>query len=408
MSAPFLHPFAPPARPRDEFITITRGEGAIVYDDAGGSYIDAMASLWYANIGYGHLEMAEAIAEQVRTLPAFHTFSSFTNEPAEQLAAAIAALSPFSAARVFFTGSGSEAVDTAMKLARAVQSIRGDDGNTVIISRDRAYHGVNYGGTSASGLATNREHFGPFVGGVVNVDADDLAKMEASFHEYQGEIAAVITEPVQGAGGVYPPPDGYLEGLRRLCDEHGALLIFDEVITGFGRLGAWFAAQRFGVQPDLITFAKGVTSGYLPLGGVIVGDAAARTLEADSDWVLRHGYTYSGHPTVCAAGLKNLEIMERDGLLDRALVIEDVFGRALNALLDEGMVTAARGIGGMWAVETPGGVDETRVSDQMRGEGVLARPAYGSLIFCPPLVTTDDQLERVMETLARVLRLPHA
>ncbi len=362
-----------------------------------------MASLWYANIGYGNVEMAEAIADQVRTLSAFHTFSDFTNEPAEQLGAEVALLSPYADPRVFFCGSGSEAVDSAMKIARATQSLRGEDAKTVIISRDRAYHGVNYGGTSVSGLPTNQEHYGPLVDSVINVDADDLAKAEATFLEYRGEIAAVITEPVQGAGGVYPPQDGYLEGLRQLCDEHGALLIFDEVITGFGRLGTWFAAQRFGVTPDIITFAKAITSGYLPLGGVIVGDAVARTLEADAGWVFRHGYTYSGHPTVCAAGVKNLEIMRRDDLLSRAIHIEEVLGTALGSLRESGRVAAVRGVGGMWALRANQEGSETEIAMKIRSAGVLARPAYGNLVFCPPLVITDQQLDRVIDALDKAL-----
>jgi adenosylmethionine-8-amino-7-oxononanoate aminotransferase len=290
-----------------------------------------------------------------------------------------------------------------MKTARIVQALRGAPERTVIISRDRAYHGVNYGGTSLSGLPMNMEGYGPFLAATVNVDADDLGKMEATLTQYAGEVAAVITEPVQGAGGVWPPHDGYLEGLRRLCDEHGALLVFDEVITGFGRLGTWFASQRFGVTPDLTSFAKAVTSGYLPLGGVIVGDEAAATLDAAGDFVFRHGYTYSGHPTVCAAAVKNLEIMERDDLLARALVIEERLGGALREVGDGDRLRDVRGVGGMWAVTTPDGVDEVAVSEDMRKRGVLARPVYGSLTFCPPLVTSDQQLDRIAAALDEAL-----
>jgi len=391
-----LNPFAAPGKPRDEFITIVRGEGALVFDSEGASYIDAMGSLWYANIGYGNPEMVEAIAAQARKLNAFHTFSFYTNEPAEALADRVAQLSPFETPRVFFCGSGSEAVDSALKLARVAQAQAGHPERTVVISRERAYHGVNYGGTSVSGLPVNQEGFGPFVDQMVNVDADDLGKLETVLNQYGGEVAAVITEPVQGAGGVWPPPEGYLEGLRALCDTHGAYLIFDEVITAFGRLGTWFAAQRLGVLPDIIAFAKAVTSGYLPLGGVIVSDVIGATLSADPEWILRHGYTYSGHPTVCAAGLKNLEIIERDGLLERALVIEATFASGFGRLRDEGRVADVRGIGGMWAVTTGDGASETDVASTLRNAGVIARPAYGSLVFCPPLVTTDAQLDRVV------------
>jgi adenosylmethionine-8-amino-7-oxononanoate aminotransferase len=269
----------------------------------------------------------------------------------------------------------------------------------VIVSRQRAYHGVNYGGTSVSGLPVNQEGFGPFVGSTLLVDPDDLGKLEAAFAAYPGEIAAVITEPVQGAGGVWPPPDGYLTGLRDLCDTNGAFLIFDEVITGFGRLGTWFAAERFGVQPDLITFAKGVTSGYVPLGGVIVGDAVRGALERDPGFVLTHGYTYSGHPIAAAAGSKVLEIMHRDGLLARAGAIEELLGGGLLQMGDAGRLVEVRGIGGMWAVQPPPDVDLVAVADRMRDRGVIARAAYGSLVFCPPLVISDAQIEAVLAAL---------
>ena len=378
---------------------MVRGEGAVVYDQAGTGYIDAVASLWYMNIGYGRSEMAEAIAAAAGALGAFHTFGTFTNEPAEALAAKVAAVSPFPEPRVFFCSSGSEAVDTAMKLARVAHAQAGAPERVVVVSRQRAYHGVNYGGTSVSGLPVNQEGFGPFVGSTLAVDPDDLGKMEATFAAYPGEIAAVITEPVQGAGGVWPPPDGYLAGLRQLCDDNGAFLIFDEVITGFGRVGTWFAAARYGVVPDMITFAKAITSGYVPLGGVIVGETVREPLEADPEFVLHHGYTYSGHPTAAAAGLKNIEILEREGLLERAGVIEELLGSGLHHIGRDGRLAAVRGVGGMWAVATPPEVEVTAVTARMRPLGVLARAAYGNLIFCPPLVTTDDQLDTILGAL---------
>ena len=190
-----------------------------------------------------------------------------------------------------------------MKLARVAHVLAGHPERTLIISRTRGYHGANYGGTSAQGIAPNREGFGPLVADVVQVPADDLEALATLMAERGNEVAAVITEPVQGAGGVFPPTEGYLAGLRRLCDQHGAFLIFDEVITGFGRLGTWFAAHHYGVTPDLMTFAKAVTSGYQPLGGVFVGAAVRPGLEADPAFFLRHGFTYSGHPTACAAGV---------------------------------------------------------------------------------------------------------
>jgi len=373
-------------------------------DADGKVYIDAMASLWYANVGYGQAAIADSISEQAHQLAAFHAFTSWTNPPADALARKVSELSPHMNARVFFCSSGSEAVETAMKIARAYQTQSGHAERTVIISRERAYHGVGYGGTSVSGLPSNQATFGPFVGDVINVDADDLGKMEAVMEEYSGEIAAVITEPVQGAGGVWPPPSGYLDGLRRLCDQHAALLIFDEVITGFGRLGTWFASQRFHVIPDLTTFAKAVTSGYQPLGGVIVGDSVAETLEADPEYVLRHGFTYSGHPTACAAGLANIDLIEREGLLGRVPAIERILGEGLGVLHATGRVSDVRGIGGMWAIAMNPGIDEAEVTARMLDAGVIARALPGTITFCPPLVITDEQLSRVVAVVGEALQ----
>jgi adenosylmethionine-8-amino-7-oxononanoate aminotransferase len=399
-----LHPFAQPAKTTDGFLAIASGDGATVTDAAGNTYIDAMASLWYANAGYGRAEIADAVASQIGRIGGFHTFSSFTNGPADELADTIATLSPFDRPRVFLCCSGSEAVESAMKIARVAQSQAGHPERTVIISRERAYHGVAYGGTSASGLPPNQAAFGPFLGDVVNVDPDDLAKLEATMEEHRGEIAAVITEPVQGAGGVHPPVGGYLEGLRDLCDRHGAYLIFDEVITGFGRLGTWFASERFGVVPDLTTFAKAVTSGYQPLGGVIVGDSVTAVLEADPDFVLRHGFTYSGHPAACAAAIANIAIMEREGLLSNVAMIEDRLGGGLQRLLDLGAVDGVRGIGGMWAIALPAGMSEADVFAGLLERGVIARSLPGTITFCPPLVITETQIDTVLDALSDVLR----
>jgi putrescine---pyruvate transaminase len=315
----FLHPFASPSRP--SFISIARGEGATLWDRDGNEYLDAMASLWYCAVGHGRAEIADAVSRQLATLDAYSCFEPFTNAPADELAERVRALTPMEAARVFFCESGSEAVDTAMKLARLTHALGGHPERTVIISRERGYHGVNYGGTSAQGIAANRTGWGPLVPEVINVPSEDVEALSVVMSERGEEIAAVLAEPVQGAGGVYPPPPGYLADLRRLCDRHGALLIFDEVITGFGRLGTWFAAERYEVVPDLTTFAKAITSGYQPLGGVLVGPTVRAALESDPTYLLRHGYTYSGHPAACAAGLANLAIIEREGLVERAVSI---------------------------------------------------------------------------------------
>lgn len=397
----FLHPFAPTAK--DDFVTIVGGEGAEVWDAAGNRYIDGMASLWYMNVGHGHPRMVSAIAEQAASLAAYNTFDPWTNEPTEALAARIDALAPIDA-RVFFGSSGSEAVDTAMKLARLTHVLEGHPERTIIVSRERGYHGVNYGGTSAQGLPANKQGWGPLLTDVLQVPADEPEAMARVFDEHGGRIAAVLTEPVQGAGGVFPPAAGYLEGLRQICDAHGALLVFDEVITGFGRTGNWFAASHYGVHPDLITFAKAVTSGYVPLSGVVVGPRVWEALEADGG-VLRHGYTYSGHPLATRAGLEALSITEDEGLLDRVPALESAFREGLGALAADGLVADVRGVGAVWAVTVNDGVDAAAVRDRLLDRGVIVRPIGSHLAVCPPLVITHAQVDRMLDALATELRV---
>jgi adenosylmethionine-8-amino-7-oxononanoate aminotransferase len=398
----FLHPFAGPSRP--SFISIARGEGATLWDSEGNEYLDAMASLWYCAAGHGRTEIADAVHRQLSTLDAYSCFEPFTNAPADELAERVRELTPIESARVFLCESGSEAVDTAMKLARLTHVLDGQPQRTLIISRERGYHGVNFGGTSAQGIAPNRAGWGPLVADVVQVPSEDVEALSVMMVDRGDEVAAVLVEPVQGAGGVYPPPPGYLEDVRRLCDRHGALLIFDEVITGFGRLGSWFAADHFGVIPDLTTFAKAITSGYQPLGGVIVGTRVRGALESDPKYLLRHGYTYSGHPTACAAGLANLAVMEREGLLDRAVDVGSRLGDGLRALAADGVIDHARGDVAVWAAGLRADQDAMQVRDTMLARGVITR-AIGSdtLTFCPPLVTTDAQLDRIVDTLSSSL-----
>jgi adenosylmethionine-8-amino-7-oxononanoate aminotransferase len=395
----FLHPFAAPAK--ESFISIVRGEGAVVWDADGNEYLDAMASLWYCAIGHGRREMAEAIAEQIATLEAYSCFDPFTNPRADELAERLVALTPMPDARVFLCQSGSEAVDTAMKLARAAHVQAGSPERRLIISRMRGYHGTNYGGTSAQGLAGNKVGWGELLPEVVQVASDDVESLAQLMAEHSSEIAAVVTEPVQGAGGVWPPEDGYLHALRRLCDQHGAFLVFDEVITGFGRLGSWFAAQHYGIVPDITTFAKAVTSGYQPLGGVFVNGAVRAALEADPDFKLLTGYTYSGHATACAAALTNLAIIEREDLLGRAARIGERLGDGLRALAYDGLIGGARGEGAMWAAAMKPGQDATVLRESLLRRGVIVRPIGDhSLTFCPPLVCSDDQIDRIVDAVA--------
>jgi putrescine---pyruvate transaminase len=398
----FLHPFAKPTG--TDWITITRGQGSVVWDENGRSYIDAMASLWFCNVGHGRPEIADAVMAQMKKIETYHCFDPFTSEPAERLSERLAHISPMPDSRVFFTSSGSEAVDTAMKLARIAQVQAGHPERTIIISRARGYHGTAYGGMSAQGLPLNQQGFGPLLPDVINVAADDSEAVAAVFRENEGRVAAVITEPVQGAGGVYPATDGYLAELRRICDRHGAFLIFDEVICGFGRLGQWFGADHFGVVPDLMSFAKGVTSGYIPLGGVLVGAAVRAGLEADPNFFLRHGFTYSGHATACAAGLANLDIIKNESLIERAKVMGARLEAGLHSLAADGAIAAVRGVGAVYAVALHDGVDSVAVRNKMFELGVIPRALPSTLTFCPPLVTTNNQVDKIIDVLATALQ----
>ena len=401
MTDALLHPFSPPGMPEGDFVEIVRGEGSLVFDSNGREYVDAMANLWLCQVGHGRTEIIDAVTAQMHQMEAYNTFAPFTNGPAAQVAEMIAERSPHPDGRVFLGCSGSEAVDTALKIARQVQQRRGHEDRQVIVKRTNGYHGTNFGGTSAQGIAPNREGWGDLVPHFLEVPHDDLEAAASVFADHGDRIAAVLTEPVQGAGGVFPPVEGYLEGLRRLCDDNGALLIFDEVICGFGRIGEWFGAQAFGVTPDLITFAKGVTSGYLPLSGVILSRHVCEELE-EPGFLLRTGYTYSGHQASCAAGIANLELMTNEGLDTRANHVGDRLQEGLRALEADGLIESWRGMGVVYAAEL--GRDSIPVRNEILTNGVIVRPIGTCLAICPPLVSTDDEGGRIIDTMAGALR----
>ena len=399
-----LHPFARPAAGADGFVRMVRGEGALVFDEDGRRYVDAMASLWYCNVGHARSEVADAVARQLRVLETYHCFERFAGPCAEELAERLVALAPVPGSRVFLTSGGSEAVDTALKLSRAAHAQAGQPERTLVISRAPSYHGVTYGAMALTGLPLNRAGFGRGMADVVQVPKDDLDAVRRVFVEHPGRVAAVFAEPVIGAGGVWPPVPGYLQGLRALCDEHGAHLVLDEVICAFGRLGHVFAGDHFGVRADLTTFAKGVTSGYVPLGGVLVAPSVHEPLSADPSFVLRHGYTYSGHGAACAAALACLEVTARKGLLERAGTIGARLAPQLESLQADGLVADVRGVGALWAVGLPDGVDPVAVRDRVLALGVVVRPiAPSTLAVCPPLVITDDDLDAVPAALRTAL-----
>ena len=392
----FLHPYSRPAMAAGDYLSIAEGRGSKVRDTTGRWYIDGLASLWFCNVGHARQELIDAATRQMGTLAAFHNFDIFTNPTADAPADRLAALAPMSDSRVFFTNSGSEAVDTAIKLARAAQAAAGHPERTVIISRTPSYHGVTYAGMTATGLPANHVGFGPLVGDIVHVPAHDLNELDRVLETVGDRLAAIIAEPVIGAGGVYQPRDGYLTGLRERCDRTGAHLIFDEVITGFGRLGTWWGAQHYDVRPDLVTFAKAITSGYVPLGGVLVGPAVHGPLAVDSSYLLRHGNTYAGHPTASAVALANLDVIENEGLVARAQVIGERLVAMLEPHVDGERILEVRGAGAVRALGFAPGYDAVEFRNRMLDQGVILRAVGPSaLAVCPPLVITDDELDEL-------------
>jgi putrescine aminotransferase len=391
------HPFADMGSVRSSELVIERGDDVWVWDREGRRYLDATASLWYANVGHGRPEIAEAVAAQMARLETYSAFGDLANPPALELAEMLADLAPMPA-RVFFMSGGGDGIDTAAKLARRYWFELGAPERNVLVSRTAGYHGTHGFGTALAGIPANRVGFGPQVD-TIQVPHDSLEAMEIEIARAGVEkVAAVFVEPVIGAGGVYPPLPGYLEGLAEVCERTGVLLIIDSVICGFGRLGTWFAIERWGVKPDMIVFAKGVTSGYLPLGGVVVSDRVAEPFwRAPGGPVLRHGPTYSAHATCCAAGLANLALLERDGLLERGRELEQPLLDALAPLAAHEAVAEVRGgVGTMAAVELTAEVLErqpnavAQLSLRAREHGVLVRPLGSAVAVSPPL-TADEQ-----------------
>ncbi|HEU4917310.1 MAG TPA: aminotransferase class III-fold pyridoxal phosphate-dependent enzyme [Acidimicrobiia bacterium] len=386
---------------------IDRGEGIYVYDESGRQYLDAAASLWYMNIGYGRTEVIDAMAEQARKLPAFHAFIDYATRPPIDLADRIAAVAPVPGSKVFFGSGGSDAVDTAAKMTRRYFNAIGQPERTVFISREWAYHGMHPYGTTLGGMEPNRAGYGgDLVADVVVVPFDDTEAVEKAIdHAGAERIAGIFVEPVIGAGGVRPVDDGYFGKVGELVKNAGGLYISDEVITGFGRVGDWFAANKFGLRPDLITFAKGVTCGYAPLGGVIASPEVARPFFETAGLMFRHGYTYSGHTTACVAGLVVMDILEREGLLARAATLEDELYQALLPLEELPVVDhVRRGVGALAAIQLTVGDDETlpyRAAAACRDAGVLTRAVGGGgLQVSPPFIMTLEQVSE-MATLFR-------
>ena len=405
------------------------GRGATLTDVEGREYVDGMASLWNVNVGYGRTELADAAASQMRSLAFSSAYGGFSTKPAIELAAKLAELAPGDLEVTYFASGGAEANDTAYKIARLYWKLRGQPDRVNIVSRLRDYHGLTYGATSATGLANFWKGFEPLAPGFLHAPSPDP-------YRYSGEgsagaayvkaledvvlkagpntVAAVVAEPVQGAGGVIVPPPDYFPLLRQLCDKYGLLLIADEVITGFGRTGRWFAMEHWNVQADLMVFAKGVTSGYLPLSGVMLTRSVHDTLKSVKG-PFQHGFTYSGHPTACAVGLRNLQILEDEHLVERAAEKGAYLLKRLQDLRSHEMVGDARGLGLVAAIELVRDRDTKELFEVSAGaarrvwlaaleDGVIVRPLTGDVLaMSPPFVISNEQIDKIVLVLDKAI-----
>jgi len=390
-----------------EFV-ITRGEGVRVFDDGGRSYLDATAGLWFANVGHGRTELADAAAAQLRKIAHFSTFGDYTNDVTNALAERLAALAPVPGSKVFLTSGGSDSIDTAAKIARRYWVERGEPSRTIMIGRQKAYHGMHYAGTSLGGLAPNTDGYGVLVPETAHVAWDDADDLRASIERLGPDnVAGFFCEPVLGAGGVYPPPVGYLEAARKICADYEVLFVADEVITGYGRIGgAWFASTRFGLDPDMVISAKGLSSGYAPVGAVLVAPVVAEPFFRPGAGVwFRHGYTYSGHAMCAAVALANLELIEREGLLQEAARLETTLARTLSPLAGHDAVREVRcGTGALAAVQLEAPADAPMLVRLLREEGVATRAVgAGGIQISPAFVMTDAEVDELAAAIGRAV-----
>jgi putrescine aminotransferase len=405
---------------------ITRAEGVYIYDSDGNKILDGMAGLWCVNMGYNRQELIDAAAAQMQELPYYNNFFQCTHPPAIELSELLSELSPGNFNQVFFTGSGSEANDTQVRLIRRYWDLMGQPEKMTIIARKNAYHGSTVAAASLGGMSAMHEQLVLPVPGIVHIEqpysfelAGDLSEEAFGLQQARllekkileigpDKVAAFIAEPVQGAGGVIIPPESYWPEIQRICDEYGILLVADEVITAFGRLGEWFGSTHFGIRPDLITFAKGVTSGYLPLGGSLVSDRVAEVIIAKGG-EFAHGYTYSGHPTTCAVALANLRVMQAEGIVERVkTTTAPYFNQRWSSLADHPIVGEARSLGLMGAIEIVKNKASrerfhkdlaagSRLRDFCVNNGLVMRAVGDTMIVSPPLIVEPQHIDELVE-----------
>lgn len=390
------------------------GHGIYVTDINGKTYIEGMASLWNVNVGYGRKELAQAAKEQMEKLAFSSCFATFSNEPAIRLAAKIAEITPGDLSAVFFTSGGSESNDTAYKLVRHYWKLKGYPNKTKIISRKKAYHGVAIGATSATGIQDFHNMTTALAPEFIHADTFSVDSVREIIEREGAEnIAAFIAEPVQGAGGVNIPPNGYFQEIRKICDENNILFIADEVITGFGRTGKMFACEHWNVVPDVMLIAKGITSGYIPLGAVVIREKLHRDLIQLSEGTLLHGFTYSGHPTACAVALRNIQIIEEENLVENSRLMGEELHKQLKMLQSEfPIVGEVRSLGLIGALEIVKNKQTNErfekklapfIINEARQRGLILRTVTfndaDTIVFSPPLIINKQEIEKMFQIL---------
>ena len=430
--AHLLHPLHHPSTHLHPKVWL-KGSGAVVTDAEGHDYIDGLAGLWNVNVGHGRRELGQAAMDQMSTLAYASAYAGSTNYPVIALAERLSELAYPSINTFFLTSGGAESSESSFKTVRFYWKALGKPDKTKIISRTRAYHGVTLAAMSATGLSAYWPMFEPRVPGFLHIDSPDpyrfvntdptisqgvaaANQLEAAIlREGPDTVGGFIAEPVQGAGGVIVPQDDYFARIREICDRYDVLLISDEVITGFGRTGRWFGLEHYGIEPDIMQFAKGITSGYIPLGGIGVSDEirdVINNVPPARRWM--HAYTYSGHPTCCAVALKNIEIIENERLVDRSAVAGERLLRQLRTLESMDGVGHVRGKGLIAAVEVVAdkatrqlhppevGLSQ-RMSDALLERGLYTRVLFDCICLSPPLVTTDAQIDRIVQIIAETI-----
>ncbi len=425
-----IHPvYSPQEHAKYGPVILASGDGALIKDIDGREYIDGMAALWNVNVGHGRAELGEAARKQMSTLAFNSTYGGYSNEPVIKLGEKLSKLLPKNLNAVYFASGGAEANESAFKIARLYWKLKGYENKTIIVSRRKGYHGLTLGSMSATGIPNYHKYFGPLapdfqqigpnycyrcewgkVYGSCNIDCADALE-EVIRREGADRVAAFIGEPVHGAGGVITPVPEYWPKLRVICDKYNVLMIADEVITGFGRTGKWFCIEHWGVQPDMMTMAKGITSGYIQLAGVAISDEMHEFFNQAPEFTFMHGYTYSGHATACAVSLANLAIFERENLVEQARLRAKLLHRELEQIKGKPMVGEVRGFGLMAGIELvktqatresfdPAAKIGRQVTDECMANGVIVRAVGGDIVcMSPPLVITEDQIRKMVRVI---------